>query len=243
MAMSHNQLLVAVRRGGSKTFDAELSYAALSQIMNSAERPTGLLIQLFIKRLLDVVIAGFALLVLLPLLLFCALIIRLESKGPALFTQWRWGKDGRKFKVYKFRSMRSDLGDVSGVQQTVRNDPRITRFGAFLRKSNIDELPQLLNVLKGDMSLIGPRCHAIGMKAAGVLYEELVPSYHLRHVMRPGITGLAKMRGLRGPTDTPAKSRARIASDIYYVSNYSLMLDLKILIGTLRDEVFGGSGF
>jgi lipopolysaccharide/colanic/teichoic acid biosynthesis glycosyltransferase len=241
--MRHNQLLVAVGRGGSKAFDGQWSYAALSQIMNPSECPTRLLVQLAIKRLLDVLIAGFALLVLLPLLMFCALVIRVESKGPALFTQWRWGKDGRKFKVYKFRSMRSELGDASGVRQTVKNDPRITRFGAFLRKSNIDELPQLINVLKGDMSLVGPRCHAIGMKAAGVLYEELVPSYHLRHVMRPGITGLAQMRGLRGPTDTPAKSRARIASDIYYVSNYSLMLDLKILIGTLRDEVFGGSGF
>lgn len=241
--MSHNQLLVAVSRSGSKVVDGEWSYASLSHIMNPSECPPSLLVQLFAKRLMDILIAGFALLVLLPLLLFCALIVRLESKGPALFTQWRWGKDGRKFRVYKFRSMRTELGDVSGVQQTVKNDPRITRFGAFLRKSNIDELPQLLNVLKGDMSLVGPRCHAIGMKAAGVLYEELVPSYHLRHVMRPGITGLAQMRGLRGPTDTPVRSRARIASDIYYVSNYSLMLDLKIMVGTLRNEVFKGSGF
>ncbi len=241
--MRHNQLLVAVSRNGPKVTDGEWSYASLSHIMNPSERPSALLVQLFMKRLMDIVIAGCALLVLLPLLLFCALVIRLESKGPALFTQWRWGRDGRKFKVFKFRSMRTELGDVSGVRQTVKNDPRITRFGAFLRKSNIDELPQLINVLKGDMSLVGPRCHAIGMKAAGLLYEDLVPNYHLRHVMRPGITGLAQMRGLRGPTDTPAKSRSRIASDIYYVSNYSLMLDVKIILGTLRDEVFGGSGF
>jgi lipopolysaccharide/colanic/teichoic acid biosynthesis glycosyltransferase len=241
--MGHNQLLVVIGRRGSEAFEADPSYAALYQIMNPSECPPGLLAQLFVKRLLDVSIAGLALFILLPMLLFCALVIRLESRGPALFTQWRWGKEGRKFKVYKFRSMRTELGDVSGIQQTVRNDPRITRFGMFLRKSNIDELPQLINVLKGDMSLIGPRCHAIGMKAAGILYEELVPNYHLRHVMRPGITGLAQMRGLRGPTDTPAKSRARIASDIYYVCNYSLTLDFKILIGTLRNEVFGGSGF
>lgn len=241
--MRHNQLLVAVRRNGRKATGDEWAYASLSHVIDPSECPRGLLAQFFIKRVLDVVIAGFALVVLLPLLLFCALVVRLESKGPALFTQWRWGKDGRKFRVYKFRSMRADLGDVSGVQQTVKGDPRVTRFGAFLRKSNIDELPQLLNVLKGDMSLVGPRCHAIGMKAAGVPYEDLVPNYHLRHLLRPGITGLAQMRGLRGPTDTQAKSRARIASDIYYVSNYSLMLDVRIILGTLRNEVFGGSGF
>jgi lipopolysaccharide/colanic/teichoic acid biosynthesis glycosyltransferase len=139
--------------------------------------------------------------------------------------------------------MRADLGDATGVQQTVKNDPRVTRLGAFLRSSNLDELPQLINVLKGDMSLVGPRCHAIGMKAAGVQYEELVPHYHQRHHMRPGITGLAQMRGLRGPTDTSAKSRARIACDLYYIENYSLMLDLKIAYGTVRNELLGGSGF
>lgn len=204
---------------------------------------TALQSQLFMKRAIDIVVSGMALFALLPLFLFCAIAIRLESRGPVFFTQLRWGKDGEKIKVYKFRSMRADLCDVTGVQQTVKNDPRITKFGAFLRKSNIDELPQLINVLKGDMSLVGPRCHAIGMKAAGVLYEELVPNYHLRHMMRPGITGLAQMRGLRGPTDTPAKSRARIASDLHYIQNYSVLLDIKILIGTLQKEVFGGTGF
>jgi lipopolysaccharide/colanic/teichoic acid biosynthesis glycosyltransferase len=139
--------------------------------------------------------------------------------------------------------MRSDLCDPSGVQQTIQNDPRITPFGAFLRKSNFDELPQLLNVLRGDMSLVGPRCHAIGMKAAGVQYEELVPAYHERHKMRPGITGLAQMRGLRGPTISRSKSKARIACDIHYVNNFSLLLDVKIAFGTLRHEMFRGTGF
>jgi lipopolysaccharide/colanic/teichoic acid biosynthesis glycosyltransferase len=133
--------------------------------------------------------------------------------------------------------------DASGVQQTIQNDPRITPFGAFLRKSNFDELPQLLNVLRGDMSLVGPRCHAIGMKAAGVQYEELVPAYHERHKMRPGITGLAQMRGLRGPTISRSKSKARIACDIHYVNNFSLLLDVKIAFGTLRHEMFRGTGF
>jgi len=199
--------------------------------------------QLIAKRGMDILISGSSLIILLPLFLLIAALIKIESKGPVFFTQLRWGMNGKKIKVYKFRSMRSDLGDASGVQQTVPNDPRITPFGAFLRKSNFDELPQLLNVLKGDMSLVGPRCHVIGMKAAGVQYEELVPAYHERHKMRPGITGLAQMRGLRGPTVSPSKSKARIACDIHYVNNFSLLLDIKIAFGTLRNEMFKGTGF
>lgn len=199
--------------------------------------------QLFVKRALDILISGSSLIILLPLFLLIAALIKIESRGPVFFTQQRWGMGGRKITVYKFRSMRTDLCDPTGVQQTVQNDPRITPFGAFLRKSNFDELPQLLNVLMGDMSLVGPRCHAIGMKAAGVQYEELVPSYHERHKMRPGITGLAQMRGLRGPTISPSKARARIACDLHYVNNFSLLLDVKIAFGTLRNEVFRGSGF
>jgi len=199
--------------------------------------------QLIAKRGMDILISGSSLIILLPLFLLIAALIKIESKGPVFFTQLRWGMNGKKIKVYKFRSMRSDLGDPSGVQQTVPNDPRITPFGAFLRKSNFDELPQLLNVLKGDMSLVGPRCHVIGMKAAGVQYEELVPAYHDRHKMRPGITGLAQMRGLRGPTVSPSKSKARIACDIHYVNNFSLLLDIKIAFGTLRNEMFKGTGF
>ena len=200
-------------------------------------------IQLAAKRLLDIIIAASALIVLSPLFLAVAAAIKLESEGPVFFRQVRWGKGCKQIKIYKFRSMFTSLGDTTGVQQTVKNDPRVTRLGAFLRSSNIDELPQLINVLKGDMSLIGPRCHAIGMKAAGVQYEELVPNYHQRHLMRPGITGLAQMRGLRGPTDTASKSRARIACDLHYIENYSLLLDLKIIYGTIRNEIFGGSGF
>jgi lipopolysaccharide/colanic/teichoic acid biosynthesis glycosyltransferase len=199
--------------------------------------------QLFIKRAMDILIAGSSLVILMPLFLLIAVLIKIESRGPVLFTQQRWGMAGKKIKIYKFRSMRTDLCDPTGVQQTVENDPRITPFGAFLRKSNFDELPQLLNVLKGDMSLVGPRCHAIGMKAAGVQYEELVPAYHERHKLRPGITGLAQMRGLRGPTISASKSKARIACDIHYVNNFSLLLDVKIAFGTLRNEVFRGSGF
>ena len=200
-------------------------------------------IQLLVKRAVDILISGSSLIILLPLFALIAALIKIESRGPVLFTQQRWGMAGKKITVYKFRSMRTDLCDPTGVQQTIPNDPRITPFGAFLRKSNFDELPQLLNVLKGDMSLVGPRCHAIGMKAAGVQYEQLVPYYHERHKMRPGITGLAQMRGLRGPTVSASKSKARIACDIHYVNNFSLLLDLRIAFGTLRNETFRGSGF
>lgn len=199
--------------------------------------------QLAFKRGFDILVSGTALLVLAPLFLMIALLIKIDSRGPVFFTQKRWGRSGRQIKVYKFRSMRTDLGDKSGVAQTVENDPRVTRLGNLLRRTNIDELPQLINVLKGDMSLVGPRCHPIGMLAGGVPYEVLVPGYHRRHLMTPGITGLAQMRGLRGPTVSVAKARQRIAADIYYVENFSLWLDMKILYGTLRNELIGGTGY
>lgn len=195
------------------------------------------------KRAVDMLISLIALVTLLPLFVLICAIIRAESRGSPLFSQIRWGKDGRKIKIYKFRSMFTDRGDVSGVAQTTRNDPRITRVGRFIRKSNIDELPQLINVLKGDMSLVGPRCHAVGMLAAGVTYEELVPDYHQRHSMRPGLTGLAQMRGLRGPTDRASKARARIACDLYYVANFSIWLDVYIILQTIRMELTNGKGF
>lgn len=200
-------------------------------------------VQLFTKRLMDIFISGLALLVLAPLLVVILIAIRVESPGSPIFTQMRWGRNDTKIRVLKFRSMRSDLGDPTGVTQTVRGDPRITRVGAVLRKTNLDELPQLLNVLKGDMSLVGPRCHAIGMLAGGMRYEELVPRYHERHSVRPGLTGLAQMRGLRGPTDRPAKARARISADLFYVENYSIFLDFQIIVGTVISELRGGKGF
>jgi lipopolysaccharide/colanic/teichoic acid biosynthesis glycosyltransferase len=200
-------------------------------------------VQAVMKRMIDIGVSLTALIVLSPVLLLVALLIRLDSAGPALFTQVRWGKDCGKIRVYKFRSMRTDLGDATGVAQTVQNDPRITRIGAIIRKTNIDELPQLLNVLKGDMSLVGPRCHAIGMLAAGIPYEDLVPNYHRRHSVKPGMTGLAQMRGLRGPTDRPGRARARIACDLYYIDNFSVLLDLRIMFGTVLAELRGGKGF
>ncbi len=199
-------------------------------------------LELGAKRAMDIAVSLVALIVLLPLLLAVAVLIKLESPGPVFFRQARWGKDCKVVHVLKFRSMRLEHCDPTGVNQTIERDPRITRIGRFIRRTNIDELPQLFNVVKGDMSLVGPRCHPLGMLAAGVIYENLVANYHERHVMRPGITGLAQARGLRGPTTRPAKARARIAADIHYVKNFSLWLDLKIIYWTLLSEIRGGTG-
>ncbi len=195
------------------------------------------------KRLIDIIVSASALVILAPVLLTVCLLIKIESKGPVSFRQNRWGKDCKLIRSYKFRSMYIEQCDHSGVAQTVRDDPRITRVGRVIRRLNIDELPQLLNVLKGDMSLVGPRCHAVGMLAAGIPYEELVPDYHDRHTMRPGMTGLAQMRGLRGPTDRASKARARIACDLHYVQNFSLWMDISIMAGTVYSEIKGGNGF
>jgi polysaccharide biosynthesis protein PslA len=221
----------------SASSEVERSYLGRSP----SDRNLG--IQLTIKRIFDIGMSLSAIIILLPMLIVVAITIKATSRGPVFFKQVRWGAGGRKIEVLKFRSMRVEACDLSGVVQTVKNDPRITPIGSWLRKSNVDELPQLLNVLRGDMSLVGPRCHPVGMLAAGRPYEELVHNYHLRHAVRPGITGLAQIRGLRGPTIQVSKARQRIACDLYYIQHYSLWLDLKIVFGTIRNEVFGGSGF
>ena len=195
------------------------------------------------KRIIDFFGAIFLISILLPIFILIAFFIKLESRGPVLFWQKRYGMGGKFIFVAKFRSMFTDRCDASGVSQTVKGDSRITKVGAVLRRTNLDELPQLWNVLIGEMSLVGPRCHPVGMLAAGMLYEHLVPQYHIRHVVRPGITGLAQVRGLRGPTVLASKARQRIASDMFYVANFSIWLDFKILYLTVKNEIFKSSGF
>jgi len=191
-----------------------------------------------VKRSFDAIAASFALLVLLPGLLVVALTIKLTSRGPILFRQRRYGLNNEIFEIYKFRTMFVDKCDASGLMQTTcRNDPRVTPVGKILRRSNLDELPQLLNVVKGDMSLVGPRPHVVGMLAAGGLYEILVPNYFERHRVRPGITGLAQARGLRGSTVDAALAKARIDLDLQYVQNWSFALDLRILVETVWTEL------
>jgi lipopolysaccharide/colanic/teichoic acid biosynthesis glycosyltransferase len=225
------------------TYDSPTSPASYRSGIASVGAPGSRAVHLAAKRTLDIAVSLTALLILLPFFILVCIAIRVESKGSPIFTQVRWGMNRSQIRIYKFRSMRTDLCDATGVMQTTKNDPRITRVGAILRKTSIDELPQLVNVLLGHMSLVGPRCHAVGMLAADRLYEDLVPHYHDRHMIRPGLTGLAQVRGLRGPTTDAAKARARIASDIYYVRNFSFWMDLKIIFGTILMEIRGGSGF
>ena len=196
-----------------------------------------------LKRVIDVVGASTAVGLLSPLLLGLAITIKVTSKGPVFFRQERHGKNGEVITVLKFRSMYVDQCDLSGVQQTVKNDPRVTPVGRFLRRSNFDELPQLFNVIRGDMSLVGPRPHVPGMLAAGVPYEEFDKRYHARHVVRPGITGLAQVNGFRGETKEARAARMRLHYDLAYVEQQSPLLDLKIMVGTVVREFFKGRGY
>jgi lipopolysaccharide/colanic/teichoic acid biosynthesis glycosyltransferase len=203
----------------------------------------GRAIQLALKRAVDVVGAGLGLLLLAPLMITLAILIRAGSSGPVFFRQTRTGLDGRPFEILKFRSMYTDRCDISGVAQTVKDDPRVTPIGRVMRRTNLDELPQLINVLRGDMSLVGPRPHVPGMLAAGILYEDLVPGYEQRHRMRPGITGLAQVNGLRGPTIERKPAVDRVMNDFAYVREFSLWLDIKILVKTLASELRGATGY
>ncbi len=167
----------------------------------------------------------------LPMLLI-ALAIRLDSPGPILFRQPRTGRHERSFEMLKFRTMRHELQDLDVRQQTTRDDQRVTRLGAMLRRTSLDELPQLFNVLRGDMALVGPRPHAPGTRAAGRLFHDVVPYYAARHRVRPGLTGLAQVRGLRGETDTEEKLVRRVQSDLEYIERWSVALDLLIVLRT-----------
>jgi lipopolysaccharide/colanic/teichoic acid biosynthesis glycosyltransferase len=199
-------------------------------------------LHLVVKRLLDIVAAYLVLLLFLPALLAIALAIRTTSAGPVLFRQKREGLYGRPIGIYKFRTMYLDHCDLDGVEQTVTGDLRVTPIGRFLRRTSIDELPQLINILKGEMSLIGPRPHAFGMLAAEIPYDRLVPYYGARLVMKPGLSGWAQANGLRGPTNDAAKARARIDHDLAYIENFSIFLDIKIILKTLAQEFPNGTG-
>jgi polysaccharide biosynthesis protein PslA len=194
------------------------------------------------KRAMDIVGASAALIFLAPLLAGIALAIKLGSPGPVLFTQNRYGHRSRLFRVYKFRTMYTDATDVTGVRQTVAGDSRVTPIGRILRLTSFDELPQLINVLRGEMSLVGPRPHVPGMLAGGLLYEELVPYYFQRYTVRPGLTGLAQANGWRGSTTDPGAAITRVDYDLDYIENWSLWLDCKIVLRTVRREFVSGHG-
>jgi undecaprenyl-phosphate galactose phosphotransferase/putative colanic acid biosynthesis UDP-glucose lipid carrier transferase len=183
----------------------------------------------FVKRCFDMIGATSALLLLSPLMLLTALLIKLDSHGPVLFFQTRNGFNGRAFRIVKFRSMHV-LEDGNAIRQATRADPRVTRLGRWLRRTNIDELPQLFNVLNGDMSLVGPRPHAI---AHNNEYDKLIANYALRNHVKPGITGWAQVNGYRGETPTADLMEQRVAYDLSYINNWSMWLDARILFRTL----------
>lgn len=205
-------------RGGNigTTFTVELQRAPLSK----AERS--------LKRAFDVVSAASILVILSPLMLLTALMIKIDSPGPALFRQKRNGFGGTVFSIYKFRSMRV-LEDGPRIQQATRNDARVTRLGRWLRRTSIDELPQLFNVLVGDMSLVGPRPHAVAHNSE---YQTVVSNYAFRHHVKPGITGWAQVNGLRGETQTVDLMAKRVEYDLWYINHWSLWLDLRIIVKT-----------
>lgn len=186
------------------------------------------------KRLFDLAIAGVALVFLAPLMILVAIIIKLDSKGPVFFRQPRVGRNNVPFQIFKFRSMRVEGSDLAGNQSTQRDDARISRFGRFIRRTSIDELPQLLNVIKGDMSVVGPRPHALGSTAENQLFWQITHRYWERHMLKPGITGLAQVRGYRGATDHTSDLTDRLNSDLEYLQDWRLWRDIAILVATLK---------
>jgi putative colanic acid biosynthesis UDP-glucose lipid carrier transferase len=182
-----------------------------------------------VKRASDFILSLLILVLISPLMLAIALGVKLSSPGPVLFRQRRYGLDGKRIVVYKFRTMTvAEDGEV--VRQATRGDSRVTRFGAFLRRTSLDELPQFINVLQGRMSVVGPRPHAV---AHNELYRKLIRGYMIRHKVKPGITGFAQVNGWRGETDTVDKMKARIEYDLQYLRNWSLLLDLQIILKTV----------
>ena len=187
-----------------------------------------------LKRGFDFTLAVIAIILLSPILLGLALWIRYDSPGPAIFRQTRIGRGNQLFSMRKFRSMRVQEGDDAGHRSTARDDDRITRAGQLMRRTSLDELPQLFNVLAGSMSIVGPRPHALGSRAADKLFWEVDDRYWDRHAAKPGLTGLAQIRGFRGATDAEDDLRNRLNADLEYLENWSIWRDIKIIFLTLR---------
>ncbi len=186
------------------------------------------------KRTVDVAFAVAALIALSPLLIIVAIAIKLESPGPVFFRQKRVGRDNRLFDILKFRSMKVETCDANGDRSTSRDDDRITRVGKFIRSTSIDELPQLINVLNGDMSVVGPRPHALGSLAGDQLFWEVTERYWLRHSLKPGMTGLAQVRGLRGATNAKEDLERRLQADLEYINDWQLWRDFVIVFRTVK---------
>ena len=209
--------------------------ALIDQPLSSSEQA--------VKRLFDAAVSLTLLVFLAPLMLLTALLIKLESRGPVLFKQPRYGFGKQVINVYKFRSMYHEMSDELADRLTERDDPRVTKVGAFIRRFSIDELPQLFNVLRGEMSMVGPRPNPLNAKAGGELYDRVVDNFYTRYRVLPGITGWAQVNGLRGNTDTKEKLIRRVEYDLYYIQNWSIWLDLKIVLLTPLASLEGENAF
>jgi Undecaprenyl-phosphate glucose phosphotransferase len=195
------------------------------------------------KSVEDRALGALILMAIAPVMMAIALLIKLDSPGPVLFRQKRYGFNNQLIEVLKFRTMYHEMSDANAERLTQRNDPRITRIGAFLRRTSLDELPQFLNVLRGDMSIVGPRPHALAAKAGALLYQDAVKYYDARHRMKPGITGWAQVNGWRGETDTLEQIRKRVEHDLYYIEHWSIVLDLQIIARTILGGFTGRNAF
>jgi Undecaprenyl-phosphate glucose phosphotransferase len=214
---------------------SRLSGAPLARMTGSAHDDRRVLL----KRLEDLVLGALALTAAVPIMALVALAVKLDSPGPVLFRQRRHGFNNEEIVVWKFRSMRHESADATASHQVIADDERVTLVGRFIRKFSLDELPQLYNVLKGEMSLVGPRPHAIGMKTGAVESAKLVAEYAWRHRMKPGLTGWAAVKGSRGPVHTAEEVRRRVELDVEYIERQSLGLDLYIVLMTIPCLVFG----
>ena len=193
-----------------------------------------------LKAISDFFLASVILLIISPIMLVISVLIKLDSKGPVLFSQWRYGLNGQSIRVYKFRTMKVCQDGFDFVQQARKEDPRITRIGKILRRTSLDELPQFINVLQGRMSVVGPRPHAVSHNEE---YRSQIKGYMLRHKIKPGITGLAQINGYRGETDTLDKMEKRVLYDLEYLRNWSLSLDLKIVLKTIVNGFIGKNAY
>ena len=226
--------------GGEILLDRDLLHGAVaigtydqSDTIILSRGPLGLMSRIQ-KRSLDLVVASLATVFLLPLLILVAVAIKLDSPGPIFFRQVRVGQGNRQFRIFKFRSMRCETADEEGNRSTDRADDRVTKVGYWIRRTSIDELPQLLNVLRGEMSVVGPRPHALGSMAGNALFWHASRQYWLRHALKPGITGLAQIRGYRGATNKVEDLEGRVRCDLEYLATWSLWTDIMILLKTAR---------
>ena len=206
-------------------------------VMTLFERPISGFDQI-VKRIEDVILTTVGLVLIAPIFLIVAIAIKLDSEGPVFFRQDREGFNNQRFRIWKFRSMRAERCETDGITQARKDDDRITAVGRFIRKTSIDELPQLFNVLAGEMSLVGPRPHAPSTKAGDRVFSDVVSHYAARHKVKPGMTGWAQVHGWRGETDTEEKLLKRLEHDLYYIENWSVLLDLYILARTIVTIAF-----